>query len=66
MKMKFKVDPTTSDGNITMTAGDLLNLLKKYREDYIIEIFDDTGSSCGISFERADHENQSLLFNLEC
>lgn len=66
MKMKFKVDPTTSDGNITMTVGDLLNLLKKYREDYIIEIFDDTGSSCGISFERTDHENQSLLFNLEC
>lgn len=65
MKMKFKVDPTTSDGNITMTVGDLLNLLKKYREDYIIEIFDDTGSSCGISFERSDHENQSLLFNLE-
>ena len=64
--MKFKVDPTTSDGNITMTVGDLLNLLKKYREDYIIEIFDDTGSSCGISFERTDHENQSLLFNLEC
>lgn len=66
MKMKFRVDPTTSDGNITMTVGDLLNLLKKYREDYIIEIFDDTGSSCGISFERTDHENQSLLFNLEC
>lgn len=63
--MKFKVDPTTRDGNVTMTVGDLLNLFKKYREDYIIEILDDAGNSCGFSFERVDHENQSLLFNLE-
>lgn len=62
--MKLRVDPTTRDGEITISSKDLMNILKRYREDYVIEIIKD-GHSYGMTFDRVDNEEGSIVFTLE-
>lgn len=62
--MKLRVDPTTRDGEITISSRDLTNILKRYREDYVIEIVKDD-HSYGMTFDHVDNEESSIIFTLE-